>query len=78
MSKKTKEQAIDKFIEAHADIKGMLEKIQTFHEDHFNVASDNVKWPNVGDAEYYAKQLEHLLLSANLIKIEEAKYNDEY
>lgn len=78
MPKQNKEQPIDKFIEVHADVKGMMDKLQNFHDNHFNVSSDDVKWPNVGDAQYIAKQLEHILLSANLIKIEEAKYNDTY
>ncbi len=78
MSKKTKEQPIDKFIEAHADIKGMLDKLQALHDDHFNVASDDIKWGNVGDITSIAEKLEYILLSTESIKIEEAKYNDSY
>ena len=78
MIKRNKEQAINKFIEIHGDIKGMIDKLQTFHENHLDVSSDEkVTWANVGDAQHIAKQLEEVLLSTNLLKIEKAKYNDE-
>lgn len=78
MPKQNKEQPIDKFIEVHSDIKAMIDKFQAFHDNHMNTSPDNISWGNVGDIQHYATQMEHILLSANLIKIEEAKYNDTY
>jgi len=78
MPKQTNEQALNKFIEVHGDIKAMIDKFQAFHDNHMNVSPYNLNWGNVGDIQHYATQMEHILLSANLITIEEAKYNDEF
>ena len=53
-------QALDAFIAKKAEIDGMLARLRTLSDEHFNVCPDDVTWGHVGSLGDWAEQLRRI------------------
>lgn len=61
---RNREAALDAFLGKKAEIDGMLARLQSLSDDHFNTDPDAVSWGHVGTLEHYATLLKRLTDSA--------------
>jgi hypothetical protein len=57
---KSREEALAAFVSKKAEIDAMLTRIQSFSDDHFGVAPDEVTWGDVGNLGHYAELLKRI------------------
>ncbi len=56
--------ALDAFIAKKAEIDGMLARLQTLSDEHFNSSPNEINWGHVGTLGHYAELLKRLTDSA--------------
>ena len=56
--------ALDAYIARKAEIDTMLARLKALSDDHFNVATDEVTWGDVGTLAHYAELLKRITDSA--------------
>jgi len=64
MTTDTRETALDVFMRRKAEIDGMLTRLKTLSDEHFNRHPDEITWGDVGDLAHYAEQLRRITDSA--------------
>jgi hypothetical protein len=57
---RNKQQAIDAFIAAKAEIDAMLDRLKNLSDDHFGYAPDDINWGHVGTLGHYAELLNRI------------------
>jgi len=57
-----KPNAIDVFVEKHAEICRSLKKLIDLAEDHWNIVPDDVTWCNVGDLAHVQELLDEIIV----------------
>ena len=63
-ARRNKEAALNAFIGKTAEIEGMLARLQSLSDDHFNAHPDEINWGHVGTLEHYASLLKRITDSA--------------
>ena len=56
--------ALDAFLAAKREIDGMLARLKTLSEDHFNTDPDAIQWGDVGTLNHYSSLLRQITDSA--------------
>ena len=56
--------ALDAFLAAKREIDGMLARLKTLSDDHFNTDPDAIHWGDVGTLNHYASLLRQITDSA--------------
>ena len=56
--------ALDAFLAAKREIDGMLVRIKTLSDDHFETNPDEINWGDVGTLNHYASLLRQITDSA--------------
>ena len=59
-----KEAALNAFIGKKAEIDGMLARLASLSDNHFNSHADEINWGDVGTLEHYASLLQRVTDSA--------------
>jgi hypothetical protein len=62
--RRSREAALEAFMEKKAEIDVMLERLQALSDDHFERSPDTLNWSDVGDLEHYASLLRRITDSA--------------
>jgi hypothetical protein len=57
---KSNDDALAAFVQRKAEIDAMLSRLQSFSDDHFGVAPDEVTWGDVGSLGHYAGLLKRI------------------
>ena len=63
-ARRNKEAALTAFIGKKAEIDGMLARLLSLSDDHFDTHPDEVNWGHVGTLEHYASLLKRITDSA--------------
>ena len=56
--------ALDAFVAAKREIDGMLARLKTLSDDHFNTDPDAIHWGDVGTLNHYSSLLRQITDSA--------------
>jgi hypothetical protein len=59
-STRSNEDALAAFVQRKAEIDAMLSRLQSFSDEHFGVAPDEVTWGHVGSLEHHAGLLKRI------------------
>ena len=60
----TNDKALNAFLAAKREIDGMLVRIKTLSDDHFETNPDEINWGDVGTLNHYASLLRQITDSA--------------
>jgi hypothetical protein len=53
-------QALQEFITFKGEFDSLLGRLTTLSDNHFGISPDNINWANVGDLNYYIKELQKI------------------
>ena len=52
--------ALQEFITYKTQFDDLLNRLKRLSDDHFEIAPDDINWANVGDLNYYIKELQKI------------------
>ncbi len=53
-------QALQEFITFKSEFDQLLNRLKTLSDNHFEIDPDDINWANVGDLNYYIKELQKI------------------